>query len=334
MILSRTPLRVSFFGGGTDLAAYYEHDYGCVLSTSIDQYVYVVLNKRSFDNKIFLKYRLSEIVDSVDQILHPTIRESLKFLNIKGGVEIGSLADIPAYGTGLGSSSSFLVGVLNALYKYIGTDASAKTLAENSCKIEIDTLKEPIGKQDQYCAAYGGFNLIKFYKGGKVEINPLKTSPNTLESLNKKLLFFYTGLNRKASQILKHQKRDTEKKIDTLHKMKSIAEKAYSELLHNRFESFGDLLHESWLAKKSLAQGISNDLIDNYYSLALGAGAKGGKVLGAGGGGFLMFYCEEEKQAAVKSALRNLKEIGFNFSNGGSKIVYVESEKYSKDIKD
>ncbi len=323
MIASRTPLRVSFFGGGTDFRDYYKEDYGCVLSTAIDQYIYAMANGK-FDGSIHLNYRKTEIVDSIDKIEHPTIREGLRLLGIERGIELSALADVPAHGTGLGSSSSFIVGVLNALHAYCDKKASAETLAREACRIEIEKLGEPIGKQDQYIAAYGGFKLIKFNRDESVQIMPVRANRETLEELQSRLLFFYTGIGRKSSDVLTEQKSNISNKRDTLNKMRFLAEHMFNELNHNRFESFGELLDESWMLKKSLANGVSNNDIDRYYTAACEAGATGGKVLGAGGGGFLLFYCEKEKQPAVVRALRDLRQVHFRFVAQGSELIYQD----------
>jgi D-glycero-alpha-D-manno-heptose-7-phosphate kinase len=324
MLTSRTPLRVSFFGGGTDFRKYYELDYGCVLSTAIDKYVYLMVNKK-FDGNIQLNYRLTEIVETVDQILHPTIREAMRFSEVEKGIELSALADFPSHGTGLGSSSSFLVGVLHALYSLRGEKCDAKKLAEDACKIEIDILGEPIGKQDQYIAAFGGFNLITFRKDERVEVEPVKIKQETLSRLQKKLLFFYTGVSRSSSRVLREQKDLIGEKIEYLDKLRSMAQRAKSKLENGDLETFGEMLDESWQMKRTFASGVSTDLIDNYYKAAMSAGALGGKVLGAGGGGFFMFYCEEEKQASVRKALAPMREVRFGFPTGGSSIVFNDN---------
>lgn len=321
MIATRTPLRVSFFGGGTDFKDYYERDYGCVLSSAINQYVYIIVNKK-FDGRIHLNYRITEVVDSVEGITHPTIKEGMKLAGVNEGIEISALADVPAHGTGLGSSSSFIVGVLNALHAYRGDAADAETLAQEAAKIEIDILKEPIGKQDQYIAAYGDLRFIRFNKDGSVTTTPVKASQETVDELYGRLLFFYTGVTRKASDVLAEQKQNIPDKIGTLDSMRKIAEKMFDELNHNRFGQFGELLHESWQLKQSLASNVSNSMIRQHYKKAIDAGATGGKLLGAGGGGFLLFYCEKEKQDAVRKALSDLKECSFRMEKEGSRIVY------------
>jgi D-glycero-alpha-D-manno-heptose-7-phosphate kinase len=321
MLTSRTPFRISFFGGGTDFRKYYEMDYGCVLSAAIDKYVYIMAN-RKFDNAIQLNYRLTEIVDSVDQILHPTLREALRFTGVDRAIEVSAIADFPSHGTGLGSSSSFLVGVLNTLYAFRGEPADPEKLARAACKIEIGVLNEPIGKQDQYIAAFGGFNLIRFNKDDTVSVEPVKIKPDTLEVFRKKLLFFHTGISRSSGRVLKEQKEHIGEKVDYLNRLRSLAEEAKSKLEHGDLDSFGEMLDESWRLKRTFASGVSSELIDNYYSAAKEAGASGGKILGAGGGGFFMFYCDEGKQAAVRKALAPMREVHFGFPSEGSRIVF------------
>ncbi|MBI5227934.1 hypothetical protein HY988_05075 [Candidatus Micrarchaeota archaeon] len=323
MLASRTPLRVSFFGGGTDLKKYYELDYGCVLSTAIDKYVYIMINQK-FDGHIQLNYRLTEIVESVDQILHPTIREAMRFTAVDGGIELSAQADFPSHGTGLGSSSSFLVGVLNALYSFKGESPDNETLAKNACKIEIDILGEPIGKQDQYIAAYGGFNLIKFKKDDSVEVIPIKVSSETSSRLKKKLLFFHTGISRSSGRVLKEQKDKIDQKLDYLGSLRKMAEDAKTKLEHGDIDSLGHMLDESWQMKRTFASGVSTDLIDGYYRAAMEAGASGGKILGAGGGGFFMFYVDEDKQEQVRKALSPMREVKFDFPMEGSRIVFKD----------
>lgn len=325
MIISRTPLRVSFFGGGTDFKDYYSQDYGCVLSTSINRYIYVMVNRR-FDNKIQLNYRMTEIVDSVDQIFHPTIREAMRLAKIEDSIELTNMSDVHSHGTGLGSSSSFVVGMLNALYTYRGQKPDNEQLASDACKIEIDILKDPVGKQDQYIAAYGGFSFIRFNKDDSITVKPVSVKPQTVKELESRLMFFYTGITRRSGQILKGQKQNIPKKTEMLDKMRSLAEKVSGQLSDGNLDGFGKALDESWHLKRSLADGISNEVIDNYYSAAVDAGAIGGKVLGAGGGGFLMFYCDGKNQPEVRKALGGLREVKFGFAPNGSEIIYNDEK--------
>lgn len=323
MIISRTPLRVSFAGGGTDFKEFYRKDGGAVVSTAIDKYIYITVNKK-FDSRIRVSYSRTEIVEKVDDIQHDLVRESLRYLKIKGGVEITSIADIPSEGTGLGSSSAFTVGLLNALYAYRGEHCSAEKLADAACRIEIDIVKEPIGKQDQYISSYGGLQFIEFHRDGDVYVDPIVCPKKFRERLNKNLMLFYLNITRRAGTILQEQRNNIKERSGTLDEMKKLAERMKGALIKNSLDDFGRLLHEGWMMKKGLANGITNPVIDAYYDTGIAAGALGGKVLGAGGGGFLLFYCPQNKQARVRHALKKLKEVPFSFEPQGSKIIYVE----------
>ena len=328
MIITRTPLRVSFVGGGSDLPSFYRKHSGKVISTSIDKYVYVNVNHLSeyFDCSYLLKYSKTEMCNSIDEISHPIIRETLRKLNIKERLEITSMADLPA-GTGLGSSSSYTVGLLHALYAYQGKYVSKEALAQEACEIEIEILKEPIGKQDQYAASYGGLRVIKFNKDDTVETNPVICSKETKNELSKNLLMFYTGVTRNASGILSEQKKKTEEDVETQEKIASILEPCSPFLSclsrGSTLSEIGYILHTGWNYKKSLVSSISNKTIDDYYSKALEVGAVGGKLLGAGGGGCLLFYVEPQNHENIRRLLYRLREVNFNFENEGTKIIYV-----------
>lgn len=325
MIISRTPLRMSFVGGGSDLPNFYTKFGGAVVSTSIDKYIYVNVNKK-FDDAIRISYSKTEEVQTIDQIEHELVRETLKRLNIKGGLEITSVADIPAKGTGLGSSSSFTVGLLLALNAYHQNFASAEVLARESCHIEIESCKAPIGKQDQYAAAYGGFNFIEFNTDGSVFVNPIICSRDTIQTLENNILVFYTGQTRSASHILKDQMASIDENLktqDTLKKMVQLAHDLKNQLQKNNLSSFGEILHENWLLKKSISDNISNSEISSYYDTAMAAGAQGGKLLGAGAGGFLIFYVLPEKQESVIKSLAHLRQLKFGFEPQGSKIIFI-----------
>ena len=325
MIISRTPFRISFAGGGTDLKKFYREDYGAVVSTTINKYMYITVNPLSFfyKHKIRISYSKTEIVDNVDEIQHPVVREALKLVGIDGGIEITSMADIPA-GTGMGSSSSFTVGLLNALYAFQGKSISPEQLSQEACKIEISLLKEPIGKQDQYAAAYGGLNYIQFNPGEDVFVNPLVSSREIKEEFNNHLMMFFTGITRKANSILKRQNKNIESKKQDLNKMRELAIEIRRVLDEGReIDRVGEILHQGWLLKKELTSGISNNSIDGYYNKALEAGALGGKVLGAGGGGFILLYVSPQKQQKVREALGGLKELSFKFEYQGSTIIYI-----------
>jgi D-glycero-alpha-D-manno-heptose-7-phosphate kinase len=321
MIVTKAPLRISFAGGGTDLKEFYHKEPGSVISTAIDKYVYIAVH-RYFDNKILLKYSQTELVDNVDQIKNTRFRECLKLLNITKGVEITSIADIPSR-TGAGSSSSFTVALLHALHAFKGEHVSAEQLAREACQVEISILKEPIGKQDQYAAAYGGLNFIQFSPDERVIVTSLVCNADILKKLNQNLILFYTGIERSASEILSEQKEKTEEKRQLLQKMKIISEQMRDTLVNGDLEKFGSLLHEAWQEKRKITGKISSPIIDSYYDAAIAAGARGGKLLGAGGGGFLLFYCDRDKQDKVRIALRNLKEVSFNLDPQGSRVIYV-----------
>jgi D-glycero-alpha-D-manno-heptose-7-phosphate kinase len=323
MIISRTPLRISFAGGGTDFKEYYRRNGGAVVSTAINKYIYITVNKK-FDDRIRVSYAKTEIVDKVGDIHHDLVRECLRFLKIKGGVEITSIADIPSEGTGLGSSSVFTVGLLNALYALRGEHCSAKKLAENACKIEIDIVGEPIGKQDQYIAAYGGLRFFEFRPDGDVFADPIVCSRACRDALSDNLIMFYLNITRRAGSILQAQRDNIKDRLEFLHRLQELALRMRAALIDNSLNDFGNLLHEGWLCKKGLADGITNSLIDGYYEKGIRAGALGGKVLGAGGGGFIIFYCPKSKQGNVRRALKDLKETTFSFEPQGSKIIYVE----------
>jgi D-glycero-alpha-D-manno-heptose-7-phosphate kinase len=324
MIISRTPMRVSFMGGGSDLPVYYQRGYGSVVSTAIDRYIYITVNKK-FDDLIRVSYSKTELVESIDQVEHNIIREALRMTGVRRGVEVVYMGDIPlgSAGIGLGSSSSLAVGVLNALYAYTGRHVSADRLAEKACEIEIDILRHPIGKQDQYIAAYGGFNLIRFNRDESVFVDPIICMKETRAKLNSKLLLFYTGIERISSTILETQKASIDENYKLLDEMVKLSEQMRESIVNNDITMFGELLHEGWERKKKLASNVSNNGIDEYYEKARKAGAIGGKILGAGGGGFLLLFCEEDLQGNVRKALSNLRESPFLFEPQGSKIIYV-----------
>ena len=322
MIITRTPFRVSFAGGGSDMASFYEKHGGCVVSTSINKYMYINVHPSFDPSKTILKYSKTEIVDSLEEIEHNYFREILKKLGLKG-LEIASTADVPA-GTGLGSSSSFAVGVLHVLYSYKGTFVSRERLAREACEIEIDLLKNPIGKQDQYAAAFGGLNFIEFRKDGSVVVDPVIMNPLSIKQLESNLMMFYTGLLHSASEILKEQKQNiaSHDKEANLLKMCDLARSLREELQKNNIDAMGEILHENWLLKQTLASGITSPLINETYEKARKAGAAGGKLLGAGGGGFLLFYVPEDKQEAVRKAV-SLPQMPITFDRQGSTVIYV-----------
>lgn len=323
MIISRTPLRVTFVGGGTDLPAYYrDYGTGACIAAAINKYIYVNVHKR-FDSSIRIGYSKTEIVDDPNKIQHPTVRESLKMLGLDGGVEITTMGDIPADGTGMGSSSCFLVGLLNALHAWKGEYATDTELAEEAVKIERDILKEPGGKQDQYIAALGGLQFMEFRKDGEVVTKPIIMSEDSREELHRHLLLFYTGIQRSSSAIHAKQATKIGERADEYGKMAYLAQKMFADLTRNRWETVGRYLQDNWALKKSLGDGISTPAIDKYYSKALAAGAEGGKLLGAGGGGFMLFFAPPERHRAIIKALPELRPEPFDFSYAGSRIIYV-----------
>ena len=323
MIGTRTPFRISFVGGGSDLKEFYSKVPGSVVSTSIDKYMYIFVHQY-FDGKIQVKYSKTELVDRIDQIKHPIVREALRKFKLNG-IDINSIADIPS-GTGLGSSSSYTVGLLHALYGYCNKYVSSEQLAHEACELEIDILGEPIGKQDQYAAAYGGLNFIKFYPNEDVDIEPILLLPSKYTELQQNLLMFYTDKRRSASDVLTDQKRNIisdKKKFKALVRMTELAEEMKKSLIDSNLEDFGYILDENWHLKKSLSNKISEDEIEILYEKAKDSGALGGKLLGAGGGGFLLFYCEQEYQEKLRYVLKNLRELEFRFERAGSKLIYV-----------
>lgn len=323
MIISQTPLRMSFVGGGSDLASFYREYGGAVLSTAIDKYVYVSIN-RKFDGGIRLAYSKTEEVSSLDQIEHELVRAAFDMRGMRGGVEITTTADIPSRGTGLGSSSTFSVGLLNVLSAYQGRHISAEELARGSCEIEIERCGQPIGKQDQYAAAYGGLNLIEFHPDDTVSVSPVIMQRDLRDLLEQRIIVFYTGITRSASKILANQSVETvsdKAKQDALKRMVELTYSLRDELTRGHLDSFGHILDENWSLKKSLTAGISSSAIDSWYDAAIGAGALGGKLLGAGEGGFMMFYAPRERHEAIAGAV-GLRQVKFGFEPLGSRILF------------
>jgi D-glycero-alpha-D-manno-heptose-7-phosphate kinase len=323
MLITRTPLRISIGGGGTDLASYYGKHGGFVISAAITQYVYITLH-RTFQSNYLIKYSQYESVQTVSQIQHPIIREAFKLHKMPPAIEMASMADIPA-GTGLGSSGSFNVGLLRAIYAWKRQPITAHQLAEEACHIEIERLREPIGKQDQYIASFGGLICMEFRKDGKVKVSPLKLSYDTLHDLEDNLLMFFTGYSRSASQVLADQKKRTEKKdqdmINNLHYIKSLGYEIRKALESGHTKEFGRLMHQHWLQKKKRSKGISNEQINAWYDLGHANGALGGKLIGAGGGGFLLFYASDRTRLRKAMAHAGLSEVRFGFDHEGSKVL-------------
>jgi D-glycero-alpha-D-manno-heptose-7-phosphate kinase len=323
MIITRTPFRISFAGGGSDLPAFYHKEPGAVLSTTIDKYMYIVIHPFFNKKKIQLKYSKTELVDYISDIQHPIFREVLGMYDLKG-VDVNSIADIPA-GTGMGSSSSFTVGLLNAVRAYIGKFSSAEKLASLACETEINRVGSPIGKQDQYAAAYGGINYITFYPDESVKVEKVLLSNSLKKQLEESLLLIHVGGSHSANEILQAQQTaiSDAKKLDTQRKMVKMAEDLRKTLQKGNIQDFGMVLHEGWEMKRSLVSSISNNEIDDIYRQGLKAGALGGKLLGAGGAGFLLFYCPKEKQDYFRHEMHNFMEVEFRFDNFGSQVVYV-----------
>jgi len=321
MIIVQTPLRVSFFGGGTDFPAFFAEEGGCALTSAIDKYIFVTIKKR-FDQLLRIGYTRTEMVERVDDIQHDLIREALRKTGIEHGVEITTMGDIPSAGSGLGSSSTVVVGALHAMYAYRGEIVPSEQLAREACEIEIEILRKPIGIQDQYIAAYGGLRFLEFLPSGQVVCQRVNLDPPLLRRLNENLLLFFTGMTRQAAAILGEQQRNIDGRRATLREMKQIAHTARSELASGNLDGIGCLLHESWLLKKQLAGSISNSTLDDMYDAARRAGATGGKITGAGGGGFLLLYCPREKQDSVRVALAGLQELPFQLEGDGSKVIF------------
>jgi len=324
MIVTRTPVRIPLGGGGTDLPSYYTQYGGFLISAAIDKYIYITVNKR-FEKSIRVSYSSTEIADSVDDIKHPIVREALRLLKIDSGIEITSIADIPS-NTGLGSSSSFTVGLLNALHTYKNEKVNAKDLAEEACYIEIELLKEPIGKQDQYAAAFGGIICLEIDRLGSVKVAPLKLSEDSLDQLESNTLLFYTGIKRSASEILGSQNKNAslnqEKVIQGMHQIKKIGLEIKEAFEKEDLKTFGKLLDQHWQTKKTLSDKMTQDKIDQWYEVAKKNGALGGKLMGAGGGGFFMFYCNNGKNGFRKiMEQQELKEMRFRLDFEGSKVL-------------
>ena len=331
MIISSAPSRITLGGGGTDLPSYYSKYGGFLIAAAIDKYVFISVNKR-FQGDIRLGYSQTELIDDVSQIKHPLLREALKLVTIDRGIEIFSMADIPAK-CGLGSSGSFTVAVLNALHTYKREFVTQRQLAEEACHIEIDILKEPIGKQDQYIAAFGGVTCLTFDKNGDVLVEPLRISDELLYQLEHNLLFFYTGVDRSASEVLGEQneksKNDNADVINNLHKIKEIGLESRRRLEKGDLNGFGELLDAHWQTKKNLSSGVSNPFIDECYEIAMKNGALGGKIMGAGGGGFFLFYCHGDRSKLAKALeQRGLVPTWFRFDFQGVKtLVNIKSSR-------
>ena len=321
MIIIQTPLRISLFGGGTDFPSFYQSEGGAVLSSAIDKYIFVTVKPR-FDKMLRVGYTRTEMVDSIDDIQHELIRECLRKTGISEGLEITTMGDIPSAGSGLGSSSTVTVGALHAMYTLLGEIVPAEKLAREACEIELDILNKPIGIQDQYIASYGGLRLLEIHPDSKVCSRRIELSPSIRRRLNDNLMLFFTGITRNSSTILKEQQRNITSRKTVLHELKQMAYDAAEGLQQGNIDCIGELLHESWELKKSLASQISNPVLDEIYNRALMAGATGGKITGAGGGGFFMFYCPHEKQENLRNVLHDLQELPFLLEHDGTKVIF------------
>lgn len=321
MIIVQTPLRISFFGGGTDFPSFFMEEGGCVLSSAIDKYIFVAVKER-FDKKLRIGYTQTEMVDSVDQIQHELIREALRVTGIRQSIEVTTMGDIPSEGSGLGSSSTVTVGALNALYAYSGEIVSAEKLAKEACDIEIGKLKKPIGIQDQYIAAYGNLRFFEFLPDGQVKVEKLNIDNDFRRALNDCFLLFFTGVSRRADTILTEQKNNIKDRMSVLREIKQMAYEARKDLEDGNFDAFGSLMHRAWETKKRLAGQISNGTLNDIYDAARRAGAIGGKIAGAGGGGFILLYAPYEKHQAVRGALNGLQELPFRLEPDGTKTIF------------
>ncbi|MEO9307230.1 MAG: GHMP kinase [Nitrososphaera sp.] len=321
MIITRTPLRISLFGGGTDFRDFYKREYGAVVGFAINKYVYVMTHKR-FEKSVRAGYSQIEIVEHYSHLKHDLIREGLHRMDVKGPIDVSTIADVPATGTGLGSSGSVMVGILSALSSYSKKYFKKEEIVRIACDIEINRLKKPIGKQDQYFAAYGGLSYFKFNPDESVRIERLNHNRSTVVDLQNNILCFYTGVGRNSHDILLNQQNQIKNNLIFLHEIRDLADTARSLLKKGDITKFGEMLNTGWELKKKLSSNISSNLIDLYYKKAIKAGALGGKINGAGGGGFLTFYCEKRYQGKVRQALRRLREIDINISDSGSSIIF------------
>jgi D-glycero-alpha-D-manno-heptose-7-phosphate kinase len=325
MIVSKTPLRMSFVGGGSDLPAFYREEEGAVVSTSIDKYMYICVNKK-FDGRIRISYSRTEEVDTPNQVEHPLVREALNLTGINGGIEIASMADIPSKGSGLGSSSTYTVGLLNALYAYRNQFASKEKLGRQACEIEINLCGEPIGKQDQFAAAYGGLNLIRFHPDESVSVDPVICNPLLLREMEDSTLVFFTGRTRSASAVLANQSAamKTADRRALMRRMVKLAYEMKEQLESGTLEHIGSLLNENWRLKSQLTSGITDTQIDTFYATGIANGAQGGKLLGAGNGGFIMFFAPKERHKQIIESLSYLEPIKFRFDRTGTQIVFYQ----------
>jgi D-glycero-alpha-D-manno-heptose-7-phosphate kinase len=325
MIVSKTPFRISFFGGGSDLPSYYMQEEGCVISTSIDKYLYITASKK-FDQSIRLSYSVTENVAETKNLQHDIVRNILEVFKIKTGIEITSVSDLPSNGTGMGSSSAFAVGLINALFKYSeGAKPNSEALALMACAVEIDMCEKTIGKQDQFACAYGGFNEFIFKKNSVIA-NPINISQSVKEELEENMLLLYTNTSRLANDILKEQSLNTESNLTTMNSLREMVKLAHifkDKVTSQNLEDVGEMLDYSWQLKKNLTTNISNSELDELYQYCKKLGAKGGKILGAGGGGFMLVYADPKSQEKIKKELRRFKPFNVKIATEGSKTQEV-----------
>ena len=329
MIITRSPLRISLGGGGTDLPSYYREHGGFVVAAAIDKYVYITLH-RPFAEQVIAKYSKLEVVDKAAELKHPLLREALKLVGIETAVEIASMCDIPS-GTGLGSSGSFTVALLCALHAHTRTSVTPRELAEQACHIEIDILGEPVGRQDPYISAFGGLTAFTYSAGNgtgdQVEVRPVRIPPLALQNLEDNLALFFTGYTRSASEILKDQdtrsKSNNREMLENLHAIKQLGQESCAALEAGDLRRFAELMHVHWERKRARSRGISNSVIDDYYALARNNGALGGKLIGAGGGGFLLCYTEDKMRLRQAMSEAGLREVRARFDFGGARVVEI-----------
>lgn len=326
MLVTKTPLRISFVGGGSDMESFYKQSEGAVISASINKYVYLTINKK-FGGDIRVSYSKTEITNNINSIRHPIVRESLKKCGIDKSIEISSMADVPSKGSGLGSSSAFTVGLLKGLYAYLGKETKNEVIAEKACDIEINQCNEPIGKQDQYGTAIGGLKELRFMKDGDVRVNKCLLTDERIALFKKNLLMLYTGKTRSASEILASQSKilsQNKNKRNVMQEMVNLVNSFRKELTNGDINNLGEILHENWIRKISITDSISNSWINDAYQVGLNNGAMGGKILGAGNGGFFLFFAPPERHASIKSNLSSMKNFEFDFETKGSQLVYKD----------
>jgi len=319
MIIVQTPLRVSFLGGGTDFEDFYLNYGGAVLSTAIDKYAFVVMKER-YDDMIYVNYSKKEIVENVDDLEHELVREAMKMAGVEKGVEISTFVDVRE-GTGLGSSSSITVGLLQSLYAYKGEAETAGTLARQACQIEVDILGKPMGRQDQYIAAYGNMRFITFSREG-ISAEKVVLSKEGKTKLSERLMLFFTKRTRRSGEILAEQKANIADRVEVLKEMTKLAYQGREAITRETFDELGEMLHKGWQLKRQLASKISNSDLDEMYQAALNSGAVGGKITGAGGGGFLLLYAPAQRRDDIRSALWGLEEIPLRFEPDGTKVIF------------